>query len=128
MKLNEVLSKDIPITGAAEAQWDIWKGRGLYLDLGNTGFSGWSGSVLFDRDSQLIWEFTYFPKDGSKPLRWMDPNIRDGYVQESTRRGVNPNSAYDDVLFLDVEDPAQIIEAMLMAEKEEDARETEESV
>lgn len=127
MKLQDVLNRQLTIVGAGEPQWDIWRNKVISLDLGHEGFDGWSGTVMFDRYTQDVWSLEYFPGNGTNPLRWMPTNMRDGYVQESVRRGVDPDQAFDDTRFVDVDDPNHILDLMVNEEKE-DAGESEEVV
>lgn len=57
-------------------------------------------------------ELTFHDFVKSKSYRWIDPDYKDVYNSEASSLGVNPNEAWDDVLYCEVELVEDILEKM----------------
>lgn len=97
-KVNEAL--DHKIIGGSEHQWNCWP-NARFLDY-ETDYA--YASVVFNTRTQEIYQAEVNDKGNKhKPYRWMNPDYKDQYFDEATLRGVNPNQAWDDTTWYDLE-------------------------
>jgi hypothetical protein len=62
--------------------------------------------VLFSTVTQEIYSAAINDKaDKYKPYRWLNPNYVDAYLAEAKQRGIDPNEAWDDTKWYDLEVP-----------------------
>jgi hypothetical protein len=98
-QVNEVF--DYWIVGGSEYQWNCYGPNARYLDY-ESNYA--HGSVLYDTKTQEVYEVSVNDKaDKHTPYRWMNPNTVEKYKAECTFRGVNPKSAWDDIVWCDLE-------------------------
>lgn len=110
-KINEAL--DHKITGGGDYGWNCY------------GFNNWSidyssdyahGYVVFSVGTGLVYEVSVAPNVDEllgkvvKPYRYIDPAYRDAYDQEAKMRFVDPNVAWDDVKWVDLETEEDFLE------------------
>ena len=57
-------------------------------------------------------ELTFYDFVKSKAYRWTDPDYKDAHNSEAVSLGVNPNEAWDDVTYCEVEIAEDILEKM----------------
>jgi hypothetical protein len=65
-------------------------------------------SVLFNPDTQQIYEADISIKEEEwdrdvAPYRWINPSYKQAYITEAESRNVDPNRAWDDVKWIDLE-------------------------
>ena len=97
-KVNEALEHKI--TGGSEFQWNCWSNT-RYLDY-ETEYA--YASVIFNIDTQEVYVAEVNDKDDvHKPYRWMNPLYKQLYIDEANERGVDPNQAWDDKKWYDLE-------------------------
>jgi hypothetical protein len=98
-KVNEAL--DHRITGGSEYQWDCYGFDVRFLDY-ESDYA--HASVVFDTITQTVYEATVSSKDESvRPYRWLNPETKDLYLHECKKRENDPNVAWDDVKWVDLE-------------------------
>ena len=101
-KVNEALEHRI--TGGSEFCWSCWP-EARYIDF-ESAFA--HASVVINTRTQEIYSADVsvkremWPEDRA-PYRWMNPLFKDSYVAEAVERGVDPNQAWDDVKWVDLE-------------------------
>jgi len=100
MHLNEVnVALDSRIVDGSEYQWTCWdNGRFLnyeseYADV----------SIVFNSTNQVVYEANIYSKQDEKSHRWLNPEYKDAYLKEAKERNVDPNIAYDEVKFVDLD-------------------------
>ena len=97
-KVNEAL--DHKITGGSEFYWDCWPSA-RYLDY-ESGYA--HTSVVFNIDTQEVYTAEVNDKANQcKPYRWMNPTYKKAYFDEAEQRNVDPNQAWDDTNWYDLE-------------------------
>lgn len=108
-KVNEAM--DHKITSGSEHGWSCWDDA-RYLDY-ESDFA--HVSVVYSTKTQIIYQAEVSVKPerwahDMRPYRWLNPLTKDAYVAESSKRGVNPNQAWDDVMWLDLETSEDFLE------------------
>ena len=97
-KVNEAL--DHKIVGGSEYQWSCWD-NARWLDY-ESDYA--HASVVFNSKTQEIYTAEINDKlNEVKPYRWLNPDYKQLMIDESKERGVNPNQAWDDVNWYDLE-------------------------
>lgn len=97
-KVNEALQHKI--TGGSEFGWQCWP-NARYLDY-ESEFA--HASVVFNTETQEIYSAEVNDKlDEVKPYRWMNPSYKELYVDEAKKRNTDPNRAWDDTTWYDLE-------------------------
>ena len=114
MQLSEVNNTfQHRITGGGDYGWNCY------------GFNNWSidyssdyvhGYVVFNIITGEVYEVSVTPNvdayEGNepKPYRYIDPAYRAAYDKEAAMRGIDPNEAWDDVKWVDLETETDFIE------------------
>lgn len=93
------------IVGGSEYQWNCYGPNARYLDY-HSEYA--HGSVIFDTETQMVYEAIIDAKeDGDDnlpgPYRWLNPDTKQKYLDECKERNIEPNSAWDDVNWIDLE-------------------------
>lgn len=97
-KVNEALEHKI--TGGSEFQWQCWP-NARYLDY-ETEYA--HASIVFNIDTQEVYTAEVNDKqDKHKPYRWMNPLYKQWYIDEAKEREVDPNQAWDNIKWYDLE-------------------------
>jgi hypothetical protein len=105
MKLNQTnFAFDHKITSGSEYTWTCWDDA-RYLDYESEYAHV---SVVYNTKTQSIYqaEVSVKPEMWStdmQPYRWLDPLSKDAYMEEATKRGVDPDQAWDNVNWVDLE-------------------------
>lgn len=97
-KVNEALEHKI--AGGSEFQWKCWT-NARYLDY-ETDYA--HASVVFNTNTQEVYCAEVNDKENNyKPYRWMNSLYKQLYVDEAIQRKVDPNLAWDDTTWYDLE-------------------------
>jgi hypothetical protein len=97
-QVNESLQHKI--TGGSEFGWTCWP-NARYLDYESEYAHA---SVVFNTETQEIYCAEVNDKDNiHKPYRWMHPDHKRYYEAEANKRNVDPNQAWDDTKWYDLE-------------------------
>jgi hypothetical protein len=101
-QINEVLGHRI--TGGSEYQWNCYP-DGRYLDY-ESDYA--HVSILYSTADQTVYQAEVSVKreawdEDRKPYRWLNPDYKDALYKESKKRKVDPDQAWDDVKFIDLE-------------------------
>jgi len=105
MRLNEINEAlDHKITGGSDYQWNCYP-DGRYLDY-ESDFA--HVSVLYSTVDQTVYQAEVSVKreawyEDKKPYRWLNPDYKDALYKESKKRKVDPDIAWDDVKWIDLE-------------------------
>lgn len=98
-KVNEALEHRI--TGGSEYQWDCYGYDVRFLDY-ESDYA--HACIVFDTSTQTVYEATVSSKDESvKPYRWLNPDTKNKYLNECREREIDPNQAWDNVNWVDLE-------------------------
>lgn len=93
------------IVGGSDYGWSCYGPNARYLDF-ESDYA--HASVIFDSTNQSIYEATIDAKeDGDDslpgPYRWLNPETKSAFFAESKSKGVNPNTAWDNSTWKDLE-------------------------
>lgn len=112
--VNESL--DHKITGGSEYGWNCYP-EARYMDY-ESDYA--HVSVLFSTETQIIYSAEINDKANKyKPYRWLNPSFKDAMYAESKKRNIDPDQAWDDTKWVDVdvsEDWLEKAEAMFNGE------------
>jgi len=98
-KVNVALNHRI--TGGSTYHWQCYGPNARYLDYESDHAHA---SVLFDSETQVVYEASVNAKDEKlTPYRWINPEYKDAYYAEASNKGINPNQAWDDTNWCDLE-------------------------
>lgn len=104
------------IIAGSDFGWQCWP-NARYLDYESEHAYA---SVVFNNKTQEIYSAEVSDKlDKHRPYRWMNPAYKQLYLDESNQRNIDPNEAWDDMYFLDLEtsnDWCEKAEAMFKGE------------
>ena len=96
--VNEGL--DSKIVDGSEHQWSCWD-NARFLDY-ESDFA--HASVVFNYKTQEIYSAEVNDKeDKHKPYRWLNPEYKQDYVDEAKERGVDPDQAWDNKKYYDLD-------------------------
>lgn len=97
-KVNEALEHRI--SGGSEYGWNCWP-NARWLDY-ESDYA--HASVVFNSQTQEIYTAEVNDKaDEHKPYRWMDPAYKQLYTDEAKVRNTDPNQAWDNTSWYDLE-------------------------
>ena len=111
------------ITDGSDYLWDCYGQNARSIDYTSEYASGY---VVFDTETHKVYEVSVSAVAGlwganePKPYRYIDPEHRMSYDTEAADRNVDPNEAWDDVMWVDLETEEDFIEkatAMFKGEK-----------
>ena len=95
---NEALEHKI--TGGSDFQWNCWS-NARYIDYES--FYA-HASIVFNTETQEVYTAEVNDKENKhKPYRWQNPLYKQDYIDEANAREINPNLAWDDVIWYDLE-------------------------
>jgi hypothetical protein len=109
-QVNEAL--DHKITSGSEYQWNCYGPTARYLDY-ESDYA--SVSVIYDTTNQVVYQAEVSVKsdawsEDSRPYRWLNPLSKDAYINEAKDRKVDPDQAWDDVKWIDLETEEDFLE------------------
>lgn len=88
------------ITDGSEYQWNCYP-NARFLDYESLYAHA---SVIFNTVDQTVYEVQVTSKDETiKPYRWLNSETKGNYLAECKKKSVDPNKAWDDVDWVDVE-------------------------
>jgi hypothetical protein len=112
MKLGQVNeAMDHKITSGSEHGWTCWDDA-RYLDY-ESDYA--HVSVVYNTKTQTVYQAEVSVKrdmwsTDSRPYRWLNPLTKDAYMVEASTRNIDPNQAWDDVKWIDLETPEDFLE------------------
>jgi hypothetical protein len=112
MKLGQVNeAMDHKITSGSEHGWTCWDDA-RYLDY-ESDYA--HVSVVYSTKTQTVYQAEVSVKrdmwsTDSRPYRWLNPLTKEAYMVEASTRNIDPNQAWDDVKWLDLETPEDFLE------------------
>lgn len=94
---------DFKITEGSRYMWTCYGPKAYRLDAWNGDHLGTNASIIFDTDTQTVYETTVY--DYAKPAayRMINPEYVAQYQQEAKQNSVEPNQAWDDVDYIDLD-------------------------
>jgi hypothetical protein len=109
--LDYIKAYNSKISGGSPYYWESFGPNARYLDF-ESEFG--NGSIVFDTVTQLVYQAEVMAKENPKPYRWLNPDYSEAY----------PNTAWDDVEFIDVIEESDLLEkaSAIMSGKDFDQR------
>jgi hypothetical protein len=100
------------ITGGSDYLWDCYGSNTWSIDYTSKYANGY---VIFDTETQKVYEVSVSPDATAwavepKPYRYIDPAYRISYETEAKDRNVDPNVAWDDTKWVDLETEEDFID------------------
>jgi hypothetical protein len=96
------------ITEGSQYQWSCFGPKARFLDYEDAAQQH-CVSAIYDTRDQRVYQLEVWIPGQDNAFRWHDPEFRDAYVAEAVQRGVTPDVAWDDVNFVLVESPTEIL-------------------
>lgn len=90
------------ISGGSEYQWQCFGPDARYLDSEFP--DRYSASIVFDTQTQVVYEATVCDYSANRAYRWLNPNWAPKHMLEVTERGAQ-DQAWDTVGYTDLEVP-----------------------
>lgn len=120
-ELNQILAAcNYEISDGTRYMWDCY-GKAAHIiefDFGDHA----AAEVVFSRDTQKVFEVTVWYEDArSDAYRWIDPVVRADYDAEAAEKGVNPNEAWEGVLWQDLDSFSELVAILTDIADEPDA-------
>lgn len=91
------------ITEGSDYGWQCYGVRAYRLDSWDGDHEGHSASIIFDTDSQVVYEASVYDYRRNLAYRRINPAYRELHDIESKKRGVDSKQAWDDVRYCDLE-------------------------
>jgi len=109
------------ITSGSEHYWDCFGLNSRYL---NSEDEHYSASIVFDADTQVVYQATIVDTFKDRPYRITHPEYIESYKREALDRGIEYDKAYDDVSWIDLEDKQDWLEKAkaIVGKQEYDSR------
>ena len=98
------------ITEGSDFCWSCFGPSAYQLDSWNGEQDGYSVSIVFDRETQVVYQAHLYDYLHDRSYRWQNPVYSSDYEYEAKERGINPKEAYDDVNFVDLDVEADFLE------------------
>lgn len=90
------------ITGGSEYQWECFGPDARYLDSEFP--NRYSASIVFDTQTQVVYEATVCDYEANRAYRWLNPDFKSEFENEVLIRG-SQDQAWDTVGYTDLEVP-----------------------
>jgi len=108
-QINEAMNHQI--TGGSEYQRQCFPDA-RFLDY-ESDFA--HVSILYSTTDQIVYQADASVKrdtweEDKKPYRWTNPIFKDAYLNEAKKRNVDPNQAWDDVQWIELETDEDFLE------------------
>lgn len=94
---------DYRITEGCDYTWDCFGPNAYSLTSWNGEHDGHSFSITFDTQYQTVYQVEAFDYQNNRAYRLMHPDCIEDYQNEADMRQVDPDEAWDNVKFVDLE-------------------------
>jgi hypothetical protein len=96
---------DYKITEGSDYCWDCYGPYSYQLDSWNRihGDGGYSFSITFSTKSQKVYEVQVHDYTNNRAYRMVNPKFQKKQENEAIRRGINPNEAWDEVDYVNLD-------------------------
>lgn len=90
------------ISGGSEYQWQCFGPSARYLDSEFP--HRYSASIVFDTQTQVVYEATVCDYEANRAYRWLNPDFKSEFENEGQNRGCR-DQAWDNVGYTDLDVP-----------------------
>jgi hypothetical protein len=104
---------DYRITEGGDYGWQCYGPNAYRLDSWSGDQDGHSVSIVFDNQTQTVYEVTAYDYSRERAYRLINPDHREAHANEAVYRGVEANEAWDDVNYVDLESDDDFIQKAL---------------
>ena len=113
---------DYKITEGSDYGWDCYGPYSFTLDSWNGihGNGGHSFSIIFSTKSQKVYEVSMCDYTNKRAYRMINPKFQKKHQTEALARNVNPNEAWDEVDYIDLDVDDDFIQKALAIRAGED--------
>jgi len=94
---------DYRITEGSDYTWQCYGSTAYQLDSWNQDQDGHSVSVIFDTQTQTVYQASVYDYRHNRAYRRINPDYREAHRQEAQEKGVAENQAWDDVDYVDLD-------------------------
>jgi len=96
---------DYKITEGSDYGWDCFGPYSYQMDSWNGvhGAGGYSFSIVFSTKSQKVYEVQVHDYTNDRAYRMINPKFQTKHRNEAIKRGINPNEAWDEVDYIDLD-------------------------
>lgn len=101
---------DYRITEGSEFLWQSFGPNAHSLDCWNGDYNGFSIGIVFDTKNTTVYKFEAHDYSKENSYRWIHPDYRESYKNESKNKNIDITEAYDDVKFIDIDVAEDILE------------------
>lgn len=91
------------ITEGSDYGWNCYGHNAYQLDSWNGNQDGYSIGIVFDTDTQVVYQMDAHDYKNSRAYRWIHPDYKKKNDQETLERMVDADEAWDDVRYVDLE-------------------------
>jgi hypothetical protein len=110
---------DYKITEGSEYCWQCFGPTAYRLDSWNQDHEGHSVSIIFDTQTQEVYEVSAYDYRNNRAYRLINPDYKDAHDNEANGREVDINQAWDDVDYVDLDVDDDFIQKALAIVNEE---------
>ena len=100
------------ITEGSQYGWSCYGSKAYSLDSWGGDQDDPSSSVIFDTDSQVVYELQVHDYKNNRAYRWMNPQFKSAHAEESGWHGCPADEAWDDVSYIDLDVEADFLEKL----------------
>lgn len=101
MELSKALEAlDYKIAGGSEHCWTCYGFDARYLDF-ESDYA--HASIIFDTKNQTVYCAEINGKENDHSYRWLNPEYKQNYLDECKEKNVDPNNAWDNHAWADLE-------------------------
>lgn len=102
------------VTEGSEFGWDCFGPNAYRLDSWSGAFNntteGYTVSVTFDTQDQTVYQMEAWDYENNRAYRWTSPEWKPKHDKEAKKRGFDPDDAWDEVKFVNLEVEADFLE------------------
>jgi len=91
------------ITEGSDYDWTCFGPNAYQLDSWNGNQDGYSIGIVFDTDTQVVYQMDAHDYKNSRAYRWIHPDYKKKNDQETLERMIDADEAWDDVRYVDLE-------------------------
>jgi len=90
-------------SGGDPYMWHCYGEHANYMEFRTVAGQGYS-HCIYDTKTYMVYEVHAEIPEKDQAFRWLNPKTKDAYLQEATQRKVNPNEAWDEVEYINIDE------------------------